>query len=204
VEVLPFDELPVGAPDTRPPVTSAKAVRLRAELAAARADMAQASRRDQGHVDATSGRLMGRIGGLARALSQELARLEAERAAARAELAATLLPGLVVTDPDFKAGLLLAEEFIATQLGELAKHVGGGECPNGPSSMVVSAALQLLASRVLFARGDFARASALANDSRQNLAAAHEYVVKLQTALEKDPTAARSRWLVPANGAPGG
>jgi hypothetical protein len=63
----------------------------------------------------------------------------------------------------------------------LAKSVGGGHCGPGPSSIVATAAWQLAVSRYLFdvaaesgSREDFALASKLANDSRQNLLAAHE------------------------------
>jgi hypothetical protein len=62
---------------------------------------------------------------------------------------------------------------------------------------VATAAWQLAASRYLFdqaalsgERDDFALASKLANDSRQNLLAAHELVVKEAHARPKDPQAA--------------
>ena len=86
------------------------------------------------------------------------------------------------------------------EVAELASLVGGGACPNGPSSMVVSAGLQLAASRVLFARGDFKTASALANDSRQNIAAADEYTSKLAEA--RGTADARARWIRPKEGTP--
>jgi len=51
--------------------------------------------------------------------------------------------------------------------------------------MVASAALQLAASRWAFDRGEFELGSRLANDSRQNLAAAHEYCAKEARARPK-------------------
>jgi hypothetical protein len=194
VEVLPVDELPVGVAALSQPRDSDKARRLRSEIASARAAMALCQR-PGGKVDQDGGRTLGRIGGLMRALRHEEAILAAQGAATLAELAAELLPGLDVTDPDFAKGLPKALEFITIEMAELAMLVGGGACPNGPSSMVVSSALQLLASRVMFARGDFRTASALANDSRQNIAAAHEYAAKL--AVSRAAATAPSRWLRP-------
>jgi hypothetical protein len=67
---------------------------------------------------------------------------------------------------------------------DLARQAGG-ELGAGPSSMVASAALQLAASRFVFAQasetGDanlFKVASSLSNDSRQNLLAAYELAIR--------------------------
>jgi hypothetical protein len=174
IETLPIDELPAGvvAPAALP--TSSKPTVNR-----------QANGAPLPGADASE---LGRLGGLAKA--------QREREKARlAALAAELLPGMVVEDEAFKTAMPLALEFIEVEMAELAKLVGGGECPNGPSSMVVSAGLQLVASRVLFAKGDFKTASALANDSRQNIAAAHEYTAKLATARSVNET--RNRWILP-------
>jgi hypothetical protein len=61
----------------------------------------------------------------------------------------------------------------------LARDVGGGVCGTAPSSIIASAALQLAASRFAFeVLGDMVLGSRLANDSRQNLLAAHELVAR--------------------------
>lgn len=72
-----------------------------------------------------------------------------------------------------------AVAFRRSHIQNLAQTAGGGRCDAAPSSMVESAALQLAASRFLFdtANGDTKKlnlASKMANDSRQNLLAAHE------------------------------
>lgn len=79
-----------------------------------------------------------------------------------------------------------AATFRRVHCSNLAQTVGGGLCGSGPSSMVASAALALAASRYLYdtANGDpavLAQASRLANDSRQNLLAAHELAAKEAT-----------------------
>lgn len=102
----------------------------------------------------------------------------------RTELSHKLPPDLA-NDPGFEAYRSHAKAFAKHHLGELAVLVGGGEVPTGPASMVMSAALQLAASRYLFAKGDFKTASTLANDSRSSLAMAHEYTAKLAKAKPK-------------------
>lgn len=74
-----------------------------------------------------------------------------------------------------------AVSFRRAQCASLAASVGGGYCGPAPSSFVASAALQLAWSRYLSdvaaeaGNGELAiQASKLANDSRQNLLAAHE------------------------------
>lgn len=74
----------------------------------------------------------------------------------------------------------LAREWRDEHMARLADTVGAGEVGPGPAAIVSSAALQLAASRWYFDRGAaagdakmLAQASSLANDSRQNLLAAH-------------------------------
>lgn len=193
IETSPFDELPIGVPAFNAHPDSGEATRLRAELAATRAELDTVSPEDQ----RTRLALLARLGGYQRALNFELARLRADAHGKLAELAKELLPGLVVADDAFRAGLPLALEFITSEMAGLSRDVAGGHLSSGPSSMVVSAALELLASRVLFARGDFKAASALAQASGQSLARAHEYGAKraLARAAAVPPA---SRWLRPA------
>ena len=85
----------------------------------------------------------------------------------------------MLSAPDRKRAATFRRVHCAT----LAATVGGGVCGAGPSSIVASAALQLAASRHFFesANGDpdlLKLASQLANDSRQNLLAAHELCAK--------------------------
>lgn len=75
----------------------------------------------------------------------------------------------------------LGREWRDEHMSTLAGTVGGGEVGPGPASVVSTAALQMAASRWLFDRGAelgdarmLTDASRLANDSRQNLLAAHE------------------------------
>lgn len=194
VAVMPFNELPAGVASLSQACDSDNARRLRSEIAAARAALPPRLGLD-GKVDRGYLSALARIGGLKRALRYEEALLAARGATRLAELAAELLPGLDVADPAFKDGLPKALEFITIEMAELGSMVGGGQCPNGPSSMVVSSALQLLASRVKFARGEFKEASSLADASAQNIARAHEYTAKL--AVSRAAVAAPTRWLRP-------
>jgi hypothetical protein len=92
-----------------------------------------------------------------------------------------------------------AASFRKAQCAALAATVGGGFCGPGPSSMVASAALQLMWSRYFSDQatqtGDAEaalRASKLADASRQNLLAAHELCAREATARPKrkhDPLA---------------
>ena len=175
IEVLPVNETPVGVLDLRGPVHSPKLDQLRSEIARTETLLAATKRDPNGRPVTREGkRLLSSLGGLVRSERSEVARLEAERVGVLAELATELLPGMLVADPDF---------------------VGGGELPAGPASMLVSAALQLVASRVLFARGEFKTASALANDSRQNLMACHDYAAK--RALARPASSRQLPWLTP-------
>lgn len=84
------------------------------------------------------------------------------------------------TNPEFVPYSRMAEQFRKHQSKEVARQ-SGGFCGAAPCTMIASAALQLAASRYLFDQGAAAgdpallkQASALANDSRQNLLAAFE------------------------------
>jgi hypothetical protein len=96
----------------------------------------------------------------------------------KTRLASKLGLSTVVTDATFEPYKRAAEDFKRTQVTALARGVGGGHCGPAPSSIVASAALQLAASRWAFDRGDPELGSKLANDSRQNLLAAHELCAK--------------------------
>lgn len=88
-----------------------------------------------------------------------------------------------------------AEEFVAHEVERLAKTVGGGVCGAAPASMVQSAGLQLVASRYAFGTGDMSLSSKLANDSRQNLLAAHELCAREARARAETDEAAPVTWL---------
>jgi hypothetical protein len=79
-----------------------------------------------------------------------------------------------VSAADFLPYLDDGHDFAAAHAAELAQTVGGGFCPPGAASMVQSAALQLAASRWLFAKGDTVPASRLADASRANLMSARD------------------------------
>jgi len=152
IEVLPPDELP-------PPV------------AADRADMSGLERRHNGQVAGSEAAAsLGRQGGRAKAT--------------RVALARELGLGDVDNAPAFRRYRTAANAFRRLHCSELAT-MAGGELGAGPCSMVASAALQLAASRFVFDQatrtGDaaqFKTASALSNDSRQNLLAAYELAVR--------------------------
>jgi hypothetical protein len=146
IEVLPVDELPAGVP------ANARTV-------------SRSDRREGGQF--APGNALARVGGKARAGKTRLAD----------RLGLHPLPEGSTFVP-YKSG---AVSFRRAQCAALAASVGGGYCGPGPSSMVASAALQLAWSRWFSDRaaetgnGDFALQGAkLANDSRQNLLAAHE------------------------------
>jgi hypothetical protein len=90
-------------------------------------------------------------------------------------LARRLSLGATMADPRFEPFLRAARAFRAHHVTELARSVGGGHCSAAAASIVASAALQLAGSRFAFeVLGDLVLGSRLANDSRQNLLAAHE------------------------------
>lgn len=88
----------------------------------------------------------------------------------------------VFSDPGFERYRSAAVNFARLHSRRLAETVGGGECGPAPGSIIQSAALQLAASRWAFeVQGDVALGSKLANDSRQNLLAAHELCAREAT-----------------------
>lgn len=102
-----------------------------------------------------------------------------------------------------------AVAFRRSHIQSLAQTVGGGRCDAAPSSMVESGALQLAASRFLFdtANGDTKKlnlASKMANDSRQNLLAAHELCAKEAVARKQQQPRGRSEIEAAFGGHPGG
>jgi hypothetical protein len=153
VEVMPANELPRGVPG--PAQAPSKSERT-----------------GDGRLTKGASRVPS-MGGKSRAGSTRLAR---RMGLANVEL-----------DPAFVPYRKAAADFRRAQVTTLARTVGGGQCGPAPSSIVASAAWQLAASRFLFdtAAGDAAQlaaASKLANDSRQNLLAAHELCAKEGTA----------------------
>lgn len=101
------------------------------------------------------------------------------------KLAHTLGLGDLVASDRFAPFIDTASDFLRTHAAAIAERVGGGECGTGPSSFIATAALQLAASRYFFARAAetmspdmFTLGSKLANESRQNLLAAHELAAK--------------------------
>ena len=167
IEVMPPDELPQpvpAVPDVTEPSTGV-------------------DRRQDGTVATPeAARVLGARGGRARA-----------RIALASGLALRGRDGLKSdfrSHKAFKSYEKAAAYFRRVHTAELAR-LGGGVCGSGPSSMVASAALALAASRFLYslaaAKADpglFKQASQLANDSRQNLMAAYEMVVREAKARE--------------------
>jgi hypothetical protein len=87
-----------------------------------------------------------------------------------------------------------AVSFRRAQCAALASSVGGGYCGPGPSSMVASAALQLMWARFFSdqatATGDaemVVKASKLADASRNNLLSAHELCAREAQARPRAP-----------------
>lgn len=111
-------------------------------------------------------------------------------------LARRLALGNTLADPRFEPFLRAARAFRAHHVTELARTVGGGHCGAAPASMIASAALQLAGSRFAFeVLGDMVLGSRLANDSRQNLLAAHELAAREAAARPRDPMAELDRRL---------
>jgi hypothetical protein len=166
VEVLPADELPAGV---HAPEQAASKGERRGD-----GTWTKGASTDQ------------RKGGRSRAGNTRLARRMS-------------LEGLEV-DPSFRPYKRAAADFRRTQVHALARTVGGGKCGPAPASIIASAAWQLAASRFLFdtAQGDLEKltaASRLANDSRQNLLAAHELCAREAKARGADPSQV-APWLV--------
>jgi len=149
IEVLPVDELPAGVQAPQQAPSTGERKTDGTWTKGARTDQSQ--------------------GGRSRAGTTRLAR--------RMGLAG------VEDDPAFAPYRRAAADFRRAHVMGLARSVGGGRCGPAPASIIASAAWQLAASRFLFdtARGDTEKltaASKLANDSRQNLLAAHELCAK--------------------------
>jgi len=113
----------------------------------------------------------------------------------RARLASALGLRDIADDHAFRPYRDAGEAWAEAQLASLA-NVAGGEVGPGPASMIASAGVQLAASRWCSDQaadeGDpalFHRASTLANDSRQNLLAAHELAIREAKARDGDPRA---------------
>jgi len=99
-------------------------------------------------------------------------------------------------DPSFAPYRRAAENFARLHVRTLAQTVGGGRCSEAPASIVWSAGLQLAASRWAFeVAGDHVLGSRLANDSRQNLLAAHELCAREAQAKPRDTMAELDRRL---------
>lgn len=157
VEVLPADEQPAPVPAA--PVNIAR-------------------RSDGTLADSESAKALGKRGGLARARR------------------ASMLAGLGIKRPPEGSPMApyvrAAEEWLTEHMSALASTAGGHVGP-GPASIVASAAMQLAMSRYLADQGIesgdgdmLKKASALANDSRQNLLAAYELAVREAEARDAD------------------
>lgn len=130
--------------------------------------------------DRESARRLGAIGGRARA--------------GKTALSAGLGLAKAFGEPSFQKYRRAAENFARLHVRQLAVTVGGGVCGPAPSSIIMSAALQLAASRWAYeVKGDPALGSRLANDSRQNLLAAHELCAREAQSRPKDPHEAHRR-----------
>lgn len=160
VEVARRDELPAGV----------------------RAPARQAAERD------ATGRLLPGPG------TSELARAAAKAAHESRQLGQLLGLWEAPEGHPFAPYAKLGREWRDAHMARLGATVGGGHVGPGPASIVSTAALQLAASRWLSDRGAEAGdaralldAARLANDSRQNLLAAHELCAReAQTKPESD------------------
>lgn len=130
------------------------------------------------------------------AAAREAGKRGGARKAGTTALAAGLGLARAFADPSFERYRNAAQNFAQLHVKRLAQSVGGGECGPAPSSIIWSAGLQLAASRWAFeVAGDPALGSRLANDSRQNLLAAHELCAKEAQAR---PRSTATPWLEPA------
>jgi len=170
------DELPNGlpCPAVAPPTPEASAAG-----AALRGASDEQAKRE-------AAAALGSLGGIARA--QQARELAAIPALARG------LGLREVTVEEFKPYLDDASDFAERECSRLAREVGGGSIGAGPSSIVASAALQLAASRLCFARGELIAASRLADASRANLLSAHELCAR--EAKARPRSADDTPWLV--------
>lgn len=126
--------------------------------------------------------------------------------AGQSRLAHRLRLGEAFADPRFEPYARAARCWRNAHLGQLSATVGGGLVGPGPSSVVASAALQLAGSRYAFeVLGDIELGSKLANDSRQNLLAAHELCAREAKSRPKEsPQQALTRRIRALNGGQGG
>lgn len=138
------------------------------------------------------------------ATAKELGRRGGEKKARKVRLLSGNGLARLADDAACKPYWTAAEEFATHHSKELAA-MAGGVVGSGPSTMVVSAGLQLGASRYLFDKaaqtGDAAmlkQASALANDSRQNLLAAYELAVREAEARQERGDGEPDPWEVDA------
>lgn len=170
IEVMPVDELPAGVPGD-----------ARAECPGDRGPLGKFA----------PGNSLARAGGHARR--------------GKTRLADRLGLKTLANDAAFKPYKASAVSFQRAQCTELARTVGGGVCGAGPSSLIASAALQLAWSRYLSdlaaVEGDeelALKASRMANDSRQNLLAAHELCAKEAQARPSAPRDPLAGYLSPS------
>ncbi|MEZ4444546.1 MAG: hypothetical protein R3B72_36060 [Polyangiaceae bacterium] len=112
-------------------------------------------------------------GTLTPAGARVLGRLAGKRSAERRRLASELADqlGLARVPEQLAPYIDHAREFARTQLASLCDQFG--HVGPGPSSMVMSAALALAASRAAYAQGKAKDGAALADKSRQTLLTAH-------------------------------
>jgi hypothetical protein len=128
--------------------------------------------------------------------AREAGRRGGKRKAGTTALAAGLGLARTFADETFEPYRRAAENFARLHVGRLASVAG--ECGPAPASIVWSAGLQLAASRWAFeVKGDAALGSKLANDSRQNLLAAHELCAREAESRRANLVHDRSRWLRP-------
>lgn len=124
--------------------------------------------------------------------AREAGRRGGKRKAGTTALASGIGLAKAFSDPTFTPYRRAAEHFAKLHVRRLADSVGGGECGPAPSSIIWSAGLQLAASRWAFeVAGDPALGSKLANDSRQNLLAAHELCAREAAARPRESLQAR-------------
>ncbi|HKO53286.1 MAG TPA: hypothetical protein VJV79_36505, partial [Polyangiaceae bacterium] len=151
IEVLPFDEQPIGVPAPTKQTQSAEAGRL--------------------------GRANGRIAD--RSLASELGRRGGlARAAKACQLRALTGLGLRGATPEaLRPYLEDANQFAESEVERLARECGGGVCPQNAAALVQQAALAMAGSRAAYAEGDAAAGAKLGVEVRQNLLGARELTV---------------------------
>jgi hypothetical protein len=133
--------------------------------------------------------------------TSELARAGAKAAHESRQLAQLLGLWTPPEGHEYAPYARLAREWRDAHMSQLGATVGGGSIGPGPASIVSTAALQMAASRWLSDRGAdlgdaqaLLSASRLANDSRQNLLAAHELAAR-EAAARPRTGASDTPWL---------